>query len=369
MELSYYEILEVEKHSNQETIKKSYRKLALKYHPDRNAGDKEAEEKFKLINEAYGVLSDEKKRALYDRYGKKGLNQAGASQGDFSDFFEDLGSFFEDAFGFGARGSKRQKSSIAPDYLQIIELSFKEAVFGCKKTIKVQYQSVCESCDGTGAKDKALETCKQCNGQGQVFMRQGFMSFAQTCGACQGKGKIIKTPCQACKGKTYILKDEEIDAIIPEGIDDQNRMVLKHKGNEYEKGKRGDLYLEARVKEDEHFKREGCDLFIEAPVFFTTIALGHTIKVPSLKGDELELKIPINARDRQTFVFRNEGVKHPESSYRGSLIVELQVVYPKSLNKEQQELLEKLHASFGYEGEPHKSVLETCISKIKDWFK
>lgn len=200
-------------------------------------------------------------------------------------------------------------------------------------------------------------------------MRQGFMSFAQTCGACQGKGKIVKTPCQACKGKTYILKDEEIDAIIPEGIDDQNRMVLKNKGNEYEKGKRGDLYLEAQVKEDEHFKREGCDLFIKAPVFFTTIALGHTIKVPSLKGDELELKIPRNARDKQTFAFRNEGVKHPESSYRGSLIVELQVIYPKSLNKEQQELLEKLHASFGYEGEPHKSVLETCISKIKDWFK
>ncbi|AFI05974.1 molecular chaperone DnaJ [Helicobacter cetorum] len=368
MELSYYEILEVERHSNQETIKKSYRKLALKYHPDRNAGDKEAEEKFKLINEAYGVLSDENKRALYDRYGKEGLGQGGFSQGGFSDIFEDLGSIFESAFGFSTGGAKKQKSRIEPDFLQEIELSFKEAIGGCKKKIKVQYQSVCEVCDGTGAKDKALETCKQCNGQGQVFMRQGFMSIARTCGACKGAGKTIKTPCQACKGKTYTLKNEEIEVPIPEGIDNQNRMVIQNKGNEYIKGRRGDLYLEARVKEDEHFKRQGCDLIIEAPVFFTTIALGHTIKVPSLKG-ELELNIPRNATDKQTFAFKNEGVKDPQSSYRGSLIVVLKVIYPKDLSNEQQELLEKLHASFGYESEPHRSVLETCISKFKDWFK
>ncbi|WP_104760654.1 molecular chaperone DnaJ [Helicobacter cetorum] len=370
MELSYYEILEVEQNSNQETIKKSYRKLALKYHPDRNQGNKEAEEKFKLINEAYGVLSDEKKRALYDRYGKQGVEQGGFSQGGFGDFFEDLGSIFESAFGgFGShRGSKKRQSTIEPDFLHEVELSFKEAVFGCKKTIKINYQSICETCAGTGAKDKALETCKHCNGKGQVFTRQGFMTMAMPCSACKGEGTKIKTPCSSCRGKTYIIKEETLEVPIPEGIDNQNRMVFQGKGNEYEKNRRGDLYLEAIVEEDEHFKRQGNDLFIEAPVFFTSVALGATIKVPSLKG-ELELKIPPSARDKQAFTFKNEGVKNPQSSYRGNLVAVLKVIYPKHLNEEQKELLQKLHASFGYESEPHKGVLETCIGKFKDWFK
>lgn len=367
--LDYYEMLGVSRTSDKETIKKAYKKLALKYHPDRNLGNKEAEEKFKLISEAYSVLSDDQKRQIYDRYGKEGLEGRGMGGfGDLGDIFADLfgqDSIFSNAFGFG----KRQKQSKIPkDLLVPLELSFKEAVFGCKKTIKLDYKALCKDCAGSGAKSGKLETCPGCKGRGQSFVQQGFMTLASTCSMCQGSGEIVKEKCAGCKGEGFILQKEEFDLEVPEGIDAQNRIRVARRGNEYQKGVRGDLYLEAVVEEDEHFVRQGSDIYIEVPVFFTSIPLGSKIMVPSLKK-ELELQIPPNTADRAPFVFKNEGVRDINTGRHGNLIAVVKIVYPQKLEDKQKELLVKLHESFGYESEPYKNAFEVCFDKVKHWLQ
>ena len=302
----YYEILEITRTSDKETIKKAYRKMALKYHPDRNPDDKNAEEQFKRINEAYEVLSDDSKRQIYDKYGKEGLQNSGFSGfsgRDFSDIFGDLGSIFESAFG-GSFGFSSQKSKGAYNLDEIIglELSFKEAVFGCKKEIHNSFKVACGDCKGTGAKDGKLETCKDCGGKGQVYMRQGFMTFAQTCPTCKGAGQKSAEKCPKCKGSAFEMSSESFEVSIPEGIDDGNRIRIGGRGNADKNGKRGDLYIAVSVAEDEVFVRDGENIYMEVPVFFTSIVLGTTLKIPSLRG-ELELKIPPNTRDKEQFVF------------------------------------------------------------------
>ncbi|PAF41405.1 molecular chaperone DnaJ [Helicobacter sp. 11S02596-1] len=369
----YYEILEISKTSDKETIKKAYRKMALKYHPDRNPDDKSAEEMFKKINEAYEVLSDDSKRQIYDRYGKDGLESSGFSGfsgRDFSDIFGDLGSIFESAFG-GGFGSSRKREAGAkfkPDYLYELNLSFKEAVFGCKKTIQTRYKIHCPDCNGSGAKDGAIQTCPDCSGKGQVFMRQGFMTFAQTCSKCSGTGQIIKEKCPTCKGGGFSFVEESFEINVPEGMDNENRMRVAGRGNQQKNGTRGDLYIVAYVAEDDYFIRDGDDIYIEVPVFFTSIPLGAKIPIPSLRG-ELELAVPPNAEDGARFVFNGEGVKDVNSRHYGNLIAVIKIVYPKQLNEEQKELLMKLHHSFGYESEPHKNLFEECFDRIKNWFK
>lgn len=377
MDLEYYEILEITKTADATEIKKAYRKLALQYHPDRNQGDKEAEEKFKAINEAYQVLSDEQKRATYDRYGKSGLDSQGFSHFSdmrYEDIMGDLGSIFESVFGggfgssggFGGNGSK-QNRKYNLDLEAEVTLAFNEAIFGTKKEVTFSYKKPCDDCDGTGSKDKSKATCKECKGKGQVFYRQGFMTFSQTCPACNGKGSVVTNPCPSCNAKGFTQIEDKVTIDIPEGIDNNNRIRVAGKGNIDERGGRGDLYILVHVKEDEHFVRHNDDIYIEVPVFFTQVALGETIKIPTIRG-EAELELPLGAKDKQQFIFKNEGVKNVHTHQLGSMITQISIRYPKKLTKEQKELLIQLQEEFGVETKAKDDKYESVFDKIKSWF-
>jgi len=374
-DLGYYEILEVEKNADKSALKKAYRKMAMKYHPDKNPDDKEAEENFKAVNEAYQVLSDDQKRSVYDRYGKEGLEGHGQGGGGFSGGFDDLGSIFEEMFGgsgFGGGGRGRQREKKSYNYNLDTEvqvnLEFNEAIFGCKKEIKYKYKTACKSCKGTGAKGGKLSNCKTCGGVGQVHMKQGFMTFAQTCPHCQGSGQSAAANCTSCTGNGYDEKSESFKVDIPEGINSGNRIRVGNKGNIAPNGSRGDLYIVINVVEDKNFVRHDDDIYLEVPLFFTQIALGDTIKIPGLRG-ELELKIPAGAKDKQQITFRNEGVKNVNGYGKGNFVVQIKIQYPASLNSEQRDLIEKLQTSFGIESKPHEDVFNGMFDTVKSWFK
>ena len=373
LDLEYYEILEISKSADSVEVKKAYRKLALQFHPDRNHGDKEAEEKFKAINEAYQVLSDEQKRATYDRYGKSGLDSQGFSHFSdmkYEDIMGDLGSIFESVFGGGFGGSSSQKKSNKKYNLDLeaeVTLAFNEAIFGCKKEVSFSYKKPCETCAGTGSKDKSNSTCKACKGKGQVFYRQGFMTFSQTCPECNGKGSVVTNPCSACNGKGFSSVEDKVMIDIPEGIDNDNRIRVAGKGNIDERGNRGDLYILVHVKEDDHFVRHNDDIYIEVPVFFTQIALGDKIKIPTIRG-ETELELPLGAKDKQQFIFKKECVKNVHTHQLGGMIAQITIRYPKKITKSQRELLTKLQADFGIETKHKDAKYDSVFDKIKGWF-
>ncbi|WP_419764723.1 MAG: molecular chaperone DnaJ [Arcobacter sp.] len=376
LDIDYYELLEVTKSADKSTLKKAYRQMAMKYHPDKNPDDNEAEERFKAINEAYQVLSDDEKRALYDRYGKAGLEGHGQGRGGFSSGgFDDLSSIFEEMFGqsgFGGFGGQQRRQRKTYSYnLDIgveLKVEFNEAVFGAKKDVIYKYKTACKPCKGTGAKDGKLTTCKTCAGQGQVHTRQGFMTFAQTCPTCNGTGESVANKCKKCSGTGYEEKEEKFNVDIPEGVNDGNRIRVSNKGNIAPDGSRGDLYLQINVNEDPHYIRHDDDIYIEVPLFFTQVALGDTITIPGLRG-ELSLEIPMGTKDKEQFKFRNEGVKSVQGHGKGSLIVQIKIKYPKNINEEQKELLEKLQKSFGIESKPHEKNFENMFDKVKSWFK
>ncbi|KGI56764.1 molecular chaperone DnaJ [Campylobacter sp. MIT 97-5078] len=370
MEISYYELLEISRDADKETIKKAYRKLALKYHPDRNQGDSDSEQKFKLINEAYEILSDEKKRALYDRYGKEGVKSSSGGGSGFEDF--DLGDIFSSFFGGGfGRGSK-QKANPENKYSQNaktqIQISFKEAVFGCKKTLHFHYKSFCKTCDGSGSKDGALQTCPTCNGKGQVGSTRGFMTFVQTCSACNGMGQIIKEKCSDCKGAGFNELEEKTELEIPEGIDNGMILRVQGKGNILKNGTRGDLHIAVLVEEDANFIRDNLDIYIEFPVFFTQAALGERIKIPTIRGFAF-LELPIGAKDKDHFVLENEGVKDIHSNKIGRQIVQIAVQFPNKLSEEQRTLLEELNKSFGVSEDGLHQEQKGFFDRLASWFK
>ena len=368
----FYELLGVDRGAEKSAIKKAYRKMAMKYHPDKNPDDKEAEEMFKAVNEAYQVLSDDEKRSIYDRYGKAGLEGHGQGGGFGGGGFDDLSSVFEEmfgsAFGGGGRSSRQRKTyNYNLDIAVQVNLEFNEAVFGCKKEVDFKYKTACKPCKGTGAKDGKLSTCPTCQGAGQVHSRQGFMTFAQTCPTCQGSGQAVNASCKKCSGTGYDEIKDSFKVDIPEGVNDGMRIRVSNKGNIAPDGTRGDLYLQVSVKEDSHFVRHDDDIYLEAPIFFTQVALGAKIKVPGLRG-ELELEIPPAAKDKQQFKFRGEGVKSVQGYGKGDLVVQIKIEYPKTLNEEQKELLEKLQESFGVESKPHETNFENMFDKVKKWF-
>ena len=370
-EMSYYEILEISKTADKTEIKKAYHKMAKKYHPDANPDDPEAEHKFKLCNEAYQVLSDDEKRPVYDRYGKQGLEGMGAAGGARGGFggFEDLGEIFEEMFGGGR--SRRQRADMDKYPLDLgveIELSFKEAVFGCEKEISFAYKNSCNSCQGTGAKGGELAQCHQCGGKGQVYVRQGFMTFSQTCPVCHGEGTIPGESCPDCSGDGYVEEHSSVTVKVPAGVDSENRLRVSGKGNIGKRGNRGDLYVTFYVQPDEIFERHGKDVYVEVPVFFTQAILGETIVIPSLTG-ELELHLDQGTRDKQQYTFRGEGIDDVHGHGKGHLIAQVKLVYPKKLDDDQTRLLEELQESFGIESKPHESVFESAFEKVKGWFK
>jgi molecular chaperone DnaJ len=377
-EMCYYEVLEVNKDCTGAELKKAYRKLAMKYHPDRNPDDKKAEDNFKVVNEAYQVLSDQEKRSIYDRYGKAGLEGqggmggAGFGAGNMDDIMDMFNSMFGGGGmgggGFGRKAQRDPSQKYALDFELEIQLEFHEAVFGCEKQIDITYKTSCNDCKGTGAKDAKLDTCDYCGGQGQVLMRQGPMQFAQTCPQCQGEGKSAAANCGACSGKGYHVEDDTVTIKIPAGVDSGNRLRAQSHGNEAKNGQRGDLYLTFIVEEDENFIRNGNDIYIEVPIFFTQAILGETISIPALDG-ELELELKQSTKDKEHFIFNDEGVIDVHSGRKGRLIAQVQMILPKKINTEQKELLEKLQESYGVESRPHKSTFDGAFDRVKSWFK
>jgi len=372
VEVDYYEILELRRDCSSSEIKKAYRKLALKYHPDRNQGDKEAEEKFKLVNEAYQVLSDESKRSIYDRYGKAGLEGGGGFSRGGGMNMDDLNDIFESVFGAGFGGFNRggrQEYEKYPLDIQIeIELDFFEAIYGVKKDVEYIYKKSCKSCDGTGDKDKSSSICHECDGKGEVYYRQGFMTFAQTCPTCHGEGRVVKNPCSECHGEGFVEVKDKTTIDIPAGIDHGNRMRVGGKGNISKNSRRGDLYVLVMVKDDDHFIRDGDNIYLELPIFFTTAALGGKVDIPTISGHK-EIDIPVGAKDKEQFVLRGEGVANVHTQRKGDMIVQLKVIYPKKLTDKQKELLVELGESFGVESKPHTSKFDSVVDRVKKWFK
>lgn len=341
----YYEILEVSRTASEQEIKSSYRKQALKFHPDRNPGDKTAEEQFKEAAEAYAILSDGDKRARYDRFGHAGVG--GGSQGfDPSQFsgFEDIFGGLGDIFGFG--GSRRSGPQRGADLRYDLEIKFEQAAKGVETNIQIPRQETCETCKGNGAAPGSTPTtCPQCRGAGQLRYQQGFFTVARTCGQCRGSGKVISKPCQTCKGSGTLEQTRKLTVKIPAGIATGQRLRLSGEGEAgTQGGPPGDLYVVIFVQEHDFFQRDGNDLHCNVPLPFTTLALGGEIKVPGIDGDQT-VKVAESTQTGTTFRLRGKGMPDVSGRGHGDLLVTVQAITPKKLTKEQKKLLEQLAAT------------------------
>ncbi len=351
----YYEVLGIDKSADETAIKKAYRGLAKKYHPDMNPGDKEAEQKFKEINEAYAVLSDADKKARYDQYGHAGLdpNMGGGFEGfgGFGDF--DFGDIFSSFFGGGGSSTSRRNAPMRGDDIGVrLTVSFEEAAFGCKKEISYNRIEKCADCGGSGAaKGTTAETCTACHGTGQVKVAQrtalGVFQTQRTCDACRGTGKIIKTPCQNCKGNGYVKLTKKLEVSIPAGIDDGQKVALRGQGNEGRNGgPAGDLIIMISIRPHAFFERDGYNIHCEIPITFPEAALGAEIKVPTLE-ESVTYDIPEGTQTGTVFTLRGKGIQYVNSTRKGDLIFRVVVEVPKNLNGSQKELLEKFAESCG----------------------
>lgn len=343
----YYEVLGVSKDADEATLKKAYRSLAKKYHPDLHPGDAEAEKSFKEVNEAYDVLSDSDKRAKYDQYGHAAFDPAsGAGAGGFGGFggFGDFGDIFSSFFGggFGGGGQRRNGPTRGDDIGARVSISFEEAAFGVKKEINYNRICRCPDCSGSGAaKGSSAETCAKCRGSGQmnVTQRLGGMAFQTqtTCDSCKGKGKIIKNPCNNCRGTGFIRISKKLDVSIPAGIDDGERIALRGQGNDGRNGgPAGDLILQVTVKPHAIFEREGYHIFCEVPIPVTDAILGAEIEIPTLEGTE-KYTIPEGTQPGTQFTLRGKGIPYVNSSRRGDLVFQVRVEIPKGLSDKQKE--------------------------------
>jgi len=345
----YYEILSVERTATDGEIKSAYRKLALKYHPDRNPGDHQAEERFKECAEAYAVLADPDKRAAYDRFGHAGVaSAAGAGGFDPSVFtgFEDILGGLGDIFGFGdlfGGGRRRGGPQRGRDLRYDLEISFEESARGAETTIQIPREENCEPCKGSGAAPGTQATvCSMCRGQGQVRTQQGFFTVARTCPQCRGNGKTITKPCTTCHGAGRIAKERKITVKIPPGIATGQQLRLQGEGEAgFAGGPPGSLYVVIQVQEHEFFRRDGMNLFCEVPVNFTTVVLGGEIEVPTLDGVET-VKVPASTQTGTTLRLRGKGMPDVNGRGRGDLFATVQVRTPQKLNKEQRQAIEQL---------------------------
>lgn len=372
----YYEVLGVGRSSTEEEIKKAYRKLAVKYHPDKNPGDHEAEDRFKELGEAYDVLMDPQKRGAYDRYGHAAFQQGGGMGGaggfhDPFDLFREVfgagggsGGIFDHFFGGGGGDtSGRQRGS---DLRYDMQITLEEAAFGAEKEIEIRKLDSCVSCEGSGAqKGSKAVTCPTCRGRGQVVASRGFFQVAQTCPQCHGSGQIIEKPCKSCHGEGRVEKTSRVKIKVPAGIDSDSRLRSSGGGEAgLRGGPAGDLYVVLHIKEHDVFVREGMDLRCEVPLPFTTAALGGEIRVPTLQG-AVNLKIPAGTQSGAVFRIRGHGMPALQSAARGDILTHVQVEVPSRLNHEQREALMKFSELCGEDNSPiHKSFYE----RLKDFF-
>jgi molecular chaperone DnaJ len=376
----YYDILGVPRNAEDEDIKKAYRKLAMKHHPDRNQGDKAkaSEEKFKEAKEAYEMLTDPQKRAAYDQYGHAGVDPnmggRGAGPEGFGGFAEAFGDIFGDIFGgaagAGGRRAGGQQVYRGNDLSYAMEITLEEAARGKDTQIRIPSWDNCETCKGTGAKPgTSPKTCGTCSGSGTVHMRQGFFSIQQTCPHCRGSGKIIPEPCSTCNGAGKIKKQKTLEVKIPAGINEGMRIRSAGNGEPGTNGgPSGDLYIEIRVKQHDIFERDGDDLHCTVPVGLTTVTLGGTIEVPTLGGNA-EIELPEGTQHGKTFRLRGKGIKGIRSSYPGDLYAHIAVETPVKLTEHQRKLLKELDESFRKGGDRHSPNEKSWADRVKDLFK
>lgn len=368
----YYEVLGVNKGASEDEIKKAFRSMSKKYHPDLNPNNKEAEEKFKEVNEAYQVLSDADKRSKYDQFGHAGVDPNFGAGGGYGGAGFDFGDIFGDIFGggFGGFGGGRRRSGPrrGNDIRQVIDITFEEAAFGCDKQMNIQTQEKCETCGGSGAKKgTSAETCPNCHGSGRVQTQQrtilGYMTTETTCPNCHGEGKIIKEPCRDCRGTGKVRKSKTIEVHIPAGIDDGQTIQLTGKGEAGDKGgPNGDLLLTVRVRKHAIFEREGNNVYIDMPITFVQAALGATVKVPTLDG-LVELDIPEGTQTGSRFRMKGKGIPFLRSKSRGDQYVTVNVEVPRNLTARQKEILK------GFDEDKNYKQKKTFSEKMKDFLK
>ena len=360
----YYEVLGVSKEAAEDELKKAYRKLAMKNHPDRNPGDAEAEDRFKEINEAYEVLTDPQKREIYNRFGHEGLQRGGGGGGagfgaGFADIFGDV---FSDIFGGGRGGPRR-----GADLRYTMELTLEHAVFGTTEMIRIPTYEDCQPCNGRGTADgKSPGECPTCRGAGQVRVQQGFFVLQQTCPACRGRGTMVTEPCKSCRGAGKIRSEKTLQVKIPPGVDTGDRIRLTGEGEPGERNAPpGDLYVQVQVKPHALFEREGSDLYCTVPVSMITAALGGELDVPTLSGKQV-LKIPESTQSGKLFRLRGLGVKPVRGGPAGDLLCNVVVETPVHLTRKQKELLRELGESLG---EKHSPQASSWLGKAKQFFE
>ena len=368
----YYEVLGVEREADEKEIKKAYRRLAMKYHPDRNSDDPAAEDKFKEATEAYEVLSDEQKRAAYDHHGHAGVDQqmggggfGGASP--FGDMFGNMGDVFGDIFSGNSGRGGRSGAQRGSDLRYQLDLDLEEAVKGTSVKIKVPTLTECDPCNGTGSADGQVKTCPTCGGAGQVRMQQGFIAFQQTCPTCRGSGQSISNPCKKCHGEGRVQNTKTLEVKIPAGVDTDDRIRLSGEGEAGRKGgPTGDLYVQINVRPHPIFERDGADLHCEVPVSFVDATLGGELEVPTLEG-RVKLKIPAETQTGKLFRLRGKGVKQVRGGAQGDLLCRVVLETPVNLSDAQKDILRQFHEDT--QAEKHSPKRNNFFDGVKNFFE